>query len=685
MSGTNPSTHDGACYMQHLKAQEQDMNAQPLLDYLVLPDEITPFEREHVRKMNRVAAWFFMAHLPVFMLVAWLCDTGVVNALLLTTLALVGPLLAWKRLENPRHTAMVFGFTSMCMGGLLVHFGQGPMQIEMHFYFFVLLALLSMYGNPIVVLVAAVTVATHHLVIYAVLPSSVFNYDASVWVVLVHALFVVLESVASCYLARSFFDNVIGLERIVQQRTAQLNARNRDMHLVLDNVEQGLVTIDAEGRMATEHSSILTRWFGEIEPGMGFRALLARADENVADWFELSLEDVREGFMPTEMVLEQMPRHIQIDDATLEMSFQPVLDASGESEEVEKLLVVVTDITAELEHTRLEAERGEIINIFERIVHDKIGFLEFYNDANALITDIVTEQIADIVELKRKLHTLKGNSGIFGIQSVASICHAIETEMEETQRLPSEDGLTRLQERWDELSGSLSMMLDTDGHHIELDDQEYEHLLRDVLNRTDYAVLAERIRAWRLEPTRRRLERLGEQAMALATRLNKCEVEVAVEDHKLRTDPDRWRVFWSSCIHVLRNAVDHGLETPDERLSVGKPATAHVQLSTFMDTEHFVVEIADDGRGIDWSLVARKAEGLGLPHANQEELVDALFSDGFSTRDAVTATSGRGVGLAAVRKACQALGGSINVVTAMNEGTRFRFRFPSGEAFAMAA
>src|SRR5262249_17283367 len=145
---------------------------------------------------------------------------------------LVGPTLAYFFFQNPRSLSVTFGFTAMAMGGLLVHFGQGPMQIEMHFYFFTLLALLSIFGNPLVIILPAVTVAAHHGLLYFLLPRSVFNYDASLWAVVVHAAFVVLESFAACFMARSFFDNVIGLERIVGERTRELDAVNRDMRLV---------------------------------------------------------------------------------------------------------------------------------------------------------------------------------------------------------------------------------------------------------------------------------------------------------------------------------------------------------------------------------------------------------------------------------------------------------------------
>lgn len=209
--------------------------ATRLRDYLVLPKEVTPYEKNHVGRINRIAAILYFVHIPVFMAVAWWHDTGVLTAFLLTTFCALGPLLANRTLSE-RQASLVVGFTSMCMGGLLVHFGQGPVQIEMHFYFFVLLAMLSTYGNPAVVLTAAGTVTVHHLVVWWFLPASVFNYDASFWVVAVHAVFVVVESTASCYLARSFYDDVIGLEKIVQARTAELNDKNAVLAAMRDDL-----------------------------------------------------------------------------------------------------------------------------------------------------------------------------------------------------------------------------------------------------------------------------------------------------------------------------------------------------------------------------------------------------------------------------------------------------------------
>src|SRR6185295_3181140 len=116
------------------------------------------------------------------------------SALLLTCVVMIGPTIAYRMIKHPRALSVVYGITAMLMGGLLVHFGQGPVQIEMHFYFFALLAMLCMFANPMVNIAAALTVALHHLIVWWLLPGSVFNYDAQWWVVLVHAAFVILET-----------------------------------------------------------------------------------------------------------------------------------------------------------------------------------------------------------------------------------------------------------------------------------------------------------------------------------------------------------------------------------------------------------------------------------------------------------------------------------------------------------
>lgn len=346
-----------------------------------LPPHISEFERTYVQRLNRIALWFFAAHIPVFAIVAFVNKTNPLLAVALTTGVMVGPGLAHVLLKNPRHISLIYGVTAMAMGGLLVHFGQGPVQIEMHFYFFALLAMLAVYGNPAVIYVAAVTVALHHVLMWMFLPMSVFNYDAPLWVVAIHAAFVVLEGIATAFIARSFFDNVIGLEQIISERTRELAGRNQDIQLILDNVGQGFLTLDRHGRMSREHSRPVVEWFGPYNPGTPLADFLAAHDREVAEGFAAGWQRVGDGVTPVDVAMSRLPKRMRLGERHMEISCQPITDASGQ---VGRAIVVISDITARVEQERLEAEQKETAMLVNHMIGSNSSFMDKIKDDPAL-------------------------------------------------------------------------------------------------------------------------------------------------------------------------------------------------------------------------------------------------------------------------------------------------------------
>ena len=133
-------------------------------------------------------------------------------------------------------------------------------------------------------------------------------------------------------------------------------------------------------------------------------------------------------------------------------------------------------------------------------------------------------------------------------------------------------------------------------------------------------------------------------------------------------------------MHIIRNAIDHGLETPEERRQVGKPEKGQVQLWASQKGNHVVIEVHDDGRGIDAEGVRRKAVEKGLiseSHSlNEEEIYDLLFMPGFSTRDEVSDLSGRGVGMDVVKNNIAALSGMIEVKSTQGQGSSMIITLP---------
>jgi two-component system chemotaxis sensor kinase CheA len=644
-----------------------------LKNYVTLPPEITPFERTYLERINKIALYFFLGHLPVFVLVAAIAGTGPMRAAILTSLVLVGPVVAYVTLKNPRHMSVASGFTAMCLGGLLVHFGRGSMQIEMHFYFFVLIALLAVFANPIAVITAAVTVAVHHLLMFLFLPSSVFNYDASLWAVAVHALFVVLESIATCFVARSFFDNVIGLERIVANRTRELDGRNRAMELVLDNVDQGFLTVSLDGKVDPERSAVADSWLGPHIDGAPIWTVLTRLDAGVGRWLEVSWSTLSDDILPGDMAIDQLPRRMTRDQQSWSLQYKPIVNDAGA---ISKILLVITDITGELGRERAEVAQRDFQSVMSHITKDRAGFMEFFQESQALVETIELGTL-DLVAAKRAVHTLKGNCAVFGMSYLVSICHETEKAMQDQRAMPTAADRRRISEEFQSMAGKLSDILATSGSSlIEIDEREIDTLVAAMRGSATLEQVGERLRAWKLEPTERRLQRVATQIRATAARLGMSPVDIVMEPNDLRLAPAPLREFWGAFTHAVRNALDHGIESPSERQASGKPLAGRIRLATKKVGDDLVLEFSDDGRGIDWDAVRKRAQAAEIPHASREDLIAALFHDGLSTSAEVTETSGRGIGMGALRAACAKTGGRAEVSSVPGRGTALQFLWP---------
>jgi two-component system chemotaxis sensor kinase CheA len=463
------------------------------------------------------------------------------------------------------------------------------------------------------------------------------------------------------------------LEQLVQERTAALHERNADLTLILDNVGQGFLTLDLRGRMSHERSAVLARWFGAAPESGLFAALLTRVDPDLGTWFELSWEGLAEGVLPLEMCLDQLPKRISHGDARFELDYKPILRPDGE---LDRVLVVVSDVTARLLRDQAEADEREMTKLFVRASSDRAGLLEFIVETNAQVECIAAGVTAsDDGRLKRALHTLKGNSAVYGVETLSALCNRLEDCLAEEGKLEPSTVL-ELRARWAALSGKLEPLLARPLAGVEIVEADLQAIVAALEAGAPRSEAVTALLRLRLEPTQLRLSRLAEQAIALGKRVGKA-VEVQTEASNVRLKADEWSSFWSASIHLLRNSVDHGIESVEERRALGKPETGRLELRTKLGRERFSIEFADDGRGIDWSAVKAQAGRLGLAASSHQDLVTALFAEGLSTRQEASELSGRGVGLGAIKQACRELGGDIEIESALGVGTTFRFVWPA--------
>jgi two-component system chemotaxis sensor kinase CheA len=193
--------------------------------------------------------------------------------------------------------------------------------------------------------------------------------------------------------------------------------------------------------------------------------------------------------------------------------------------------------------------------------------------------------------------------------------------------------------------------------------------------------LHDKVMAVRMTPLALVTERLPRLARDVARKVGK-QVEVEVQGAEIELDRAILEELSDPLQHVIRNAVDHGIEAPDARLLAGKPATGKIVVHARRERDRVILELADDGKGMDparlrAAAVARGAltEAQAAALGDREALLLACLP-GLSTARAVTDVSGRGVGLDAVKRTVEAVGGTVELESAPGAGSRITFRLP---------
>lgn len=185
----------------------------------------------------------------------------------------------------------------------------------------------------------------------------------------------------------------------------------------------------------------------------------------------------------------------------------------------------------------------------------------------------------------------------------------------------------------------------------------------------------------RLLPLSRVMEPMSRLVRDTARRLGK-PVELTLSGGETEADKDILDILGEPLLHLVRNALDHGIEPPERRAALGKPATGSIRVTAAQERDGVAVEVADDGAGIDPAQVLAKALEKGIVDPDragamgEREILSLIFAPGFSTSATVSDLSGRGVGMDAVRSAVEQAGGRVEVDSAVGQGTTVRVRLP---------
>ncbi|MBA3503584.1 MAG: HAMP domain-containing protein, partial [Deltaproteobacteria bacterium] len=239
------------------------------------------------------------------------------------------------------------------------------------------------------------------------------------------------------------------LETLVAERTGALDARTRALAFVLDNVDQGLFTVDFDGRLRGETSAAVESLLGPIPADRMLSSYVAAFAFEQAAWFDACWSYLRDDLLPLDLALDHLPRRFVVNGRELEVAYK-LVDDGGQR----RVLVVITDISGRIARERAERDQQELGGLVTRLLTDRQGFFDFVSEIEQRIAS-VGRDARDAASLAFDVHTMKGSAAVFGLGSIAELCHEIENHLANDDRECAEQVIGRLVDRWQHIATQL--------------------------------------------------------------------------------------------------------------------------------------------------------------------------------------------------------------------------------------
>jgi two-component system chemotaxis sensor kinase CheA len=512
-----------------------------------------------------------------------------------------------------------------------------------------------------------------------------------------------------------------GMIEKIQESSAQLKQKTADIQAMLQNMQQGILTVVDGAKIHAEYSAYLEDIF-ETKDIAG-RALmdLVFADTELGADALSQIDAATHACLGEDCINFAFNQHLLVGEISkrmpdgrvkiLDLSWSAITD---ENDTVVRLMLCVRDVT-ELRKLAAEASEqrrrldmiGEILAVSEEKFHHFIeSSAGFVSENERIIRKHSEADHAAIAELFRNMHTIKGNARTYNLQHLTNVVHETERSYHEL-RQPDADRpwdqehlmreLTRVREAIESYAKINEQSLGRKGkgqandagnagRYVMVDKDDIQQTLN-MLERTDAAEL-HALQSMR-DALRRTLRALGSQSVhdalsgvldslpSLASELGKPAPAVRIDDNGYRLRGQAGGTLSNVFMHLLRNSIDHGIEPAEVRGAQGKTPAGTIDIEVGVDSGALQITLSDDGRGLALERIRGIAQERGWigndDTLSDEAVAEFIFRPGFSTAETVTEVSGRGVGMDAVRDFLRRENGSIELrFTDDHTGAPFR-------------
>jgi two-component system, chemotaxis family, sensor kinase CheA len=494
------------------------------------------------------------------------------------------------------------------------------------------------------------------------------------------------------------------LEKKVEERTQELREANRLQKTILDSLDQGILVYDKDGQCLPVFSKVCARILEGEPTGRSITEVLGLAGAQAEDFTSWG-QAVFDQLLDFEDMIPLALHHLRNKAGReIGLDYYPLL---GADERLNGIVVVATDRTNEMAALRKAEEERTLVNKVTQVARNREAFRLFISEAKRLLSELSSAGRLDLEEVARNLHTLKGGAASFSLMNLAASSHDLETELKVLTSGGNMDPNTneRVKELLEGKTGELFGVLDAeivsltellgavipaneaDGQTVEISSSKLKVWSESLYSARQFEQVREVGKQLLLECVEKQvgtsIRHLSSSLKDLASQMGKSLEAFELKGDDIKVSPVIVKGLIASLVHAFRNAVCHGLETVEERKAKGKHPGGRISARFERHESGWLsIVIEDDGRGIDPEKIRSKLREKGLAElatVPDDEVIQVILRDDFSTADSVDMVAGRGVGLSAIAAEAKALGGTVHVSSRIGEGMKLTIRTPLPE------
>ena len=476
------------------------------------------------------------------------------------------------------------------------------------------------------------------------------------------------------------------LEVIVAERTKELSAANKFITAMINSLDQGLFVFNNTKKCLDIFTKACEKMFKKSPAGLEVPKLLGLNEKEV-EAFDKWNGVLFSNMMPFEAVKALGPKNVvrsrygKDDFQFIDLAYYPM---KNDDDQIENVVVVATDKTVEVEAEEKFKEKDAYVTMVLNVIKNKKAFYDFLDEMEEMLVNLSDfsrhEDITNIAMIA--FHSMNGGFASYSIAHLVRVARSSESQIKSFigNRQELESLLTYLianfRKERNELVAQIEVQLGDSKNNIEISKDDIAELKNRLYSNEDpkelFTEYFERQKIGSIFST------YADLMIKISKQLGKPMTPLLVIGGDVRVNTDKIKEFSSTLVHLFRNCMDHGIESLDKRIEAGKPEEGSIQITCKVKGDNLRVVIQDDGGGINTTKVREILTQKGIDQAalSDKEAMMYIFKPDFSTAEALTELSGRGVGMSAIDQSVKNLGGKLDLESEMGKGSKFTFDLP---------